>query len=129
MKMLTQLAIIFVIFLAVSAYVLNGVNTTEIKEEEIEMVTHVHAKHILVKTFPEAQELEAELKNGATFEKLAEMKSTCSSGKKGGDLGWFGRGQMVKEFETVAFSLGKGEISKPFKSQFGWHLMKVIDKR
>lgn len=93
------------------------------------MVTHVHALHILVKTLPEAEDVLREIKNGAEFGKMAQLKSICPSGKRAGDLGWFGRGQMVKEFERVAFELGKGEVSTPVKTQFGWHLIKVIDKR
>ncbi|MDD5417113.1 MAG: peptidylprolyl isomerase [Candidatus Aenigmarchaeota archaeon] len=93
------------------------------------MVTHVHALHILVKSLPEAEEVLKEINKGAEFQKMAQLKSTCPSGKRGGDLGWFGRGVMVKEFEKVAFELEKGEMSKPIKTQFGWHIIKVVDKR
>ena len=58
---------------------------------------------------------------------IAKSKSQCPSGKKGGDLGWFGRNEMVKEFEDIAFTLEKGKVSEPFKTQFGWHILKVID--
>ena len=100
-----------------------------IAEEEVKMANEVHALHILVKTEEEAKGLLEEIKNGATFEKLAEMKSMCPSGKRGGDLGWFGRGMMVKEFEDAAFSLEAGKVSEPVKTQFGWHLIKVLEKR
>ena len=93
------------------------------------MVTHVHAYHILVKTEAEAKSLLDDMKKGSTFEKLAQIKSLCPSGKRGGDLGWFGRGQMVREFELAAFSLEKGQISQPVKTEFGWHIIKVVDKR
>lgn len=63
--------------------------------------------------------------HGKSFEEIAKAKSLCPSGKKGGSLGWFGRNQMVKEFESAAFSLKKGEISRPVKTQFGWHIIKV----
>ena len=101
-------------------------NTTEEKVEI--MVKKVHAKHILVKTEEEANAILYDLKNGQEFEEIAKEKSTCPSGKKGGDLGWFGKGMMVKEFETAAFELKPGELSKPVKTQFGWHIIKVIEK-
>ena len=90
------------------------------------MASQIHAAHILVKTESEANILLYELQRGAQFEKLAKEKSSCPSGKKGGDLGFFGRGQMVKEFETAAFVLKPGEISKPVKTQFGWHIIKIL---
>jgi len=93
------------------------------------MVTHVHAGHILVKTKEEIDKIVKELKEGYDFRKLAMLKSTCPSGKRGGDLGWFGRGKMVREFELAAFSLKKGEVSDPVKTQFGWHVIKVYDTK
>lgn len=87
----------------------------------------VNASHILVKTEQEAFIVLYDLSHGKTFEDEAKEKSLCPSGKKGGNLGWFGRGQMVKEFENAAFSMKKGEISKPVKTQFGYHIIKVID--
>jgi peptidyl-prolyl cis-trans isomerase C len=94
------------------------------KEEE------VHARHILVPTEDEAKAILAELKKGADFATLAKEKTQDPSGKtNGGDLGYFTKGQMVPEFSDVAFKLGKGELSEPVKSQFGWHIIKVEDKR
>jgi peptidyl-prolyl cis-trans isomerase C len=93
------------------------------------MVNEVHAYHILVKTENEAKEILNEIKKGIDFQRLAQIKSMCPSGKKGGDLGWFGRGKMVREFENTAFSLNKGEISQPVKTQFGWHIIKVVDRK
>jgi peptidyl-prolyl cis-trans isomerase C len=93
------------------------------------MVSQVHAYHILVKTEDEAKNILNEIKNGANFQKMAQLKSQCPSGKNGGDLGWFGRGQMVREFEKTAFELDKGALSGPVKTQFGWHVIKVVDKR
>lgn len=89
----------------------------------------VRAEHILVKTAYEAQQIKKEIDNGGSFEAYARAYSLCPSGKNGGDLGYFGRGQMVKEFEKVAFEMPVGEVSKPIYTQFGWHLIKVIDKQ
>ncbi|MBN2112156.1 peptidylprolyl isomerase [Candidatus Woesearchaeota archaeon] len=91
------------------------------------MASKVHAKHILVKTEDEARVIQFDLSRGKLFEDVAKEKSLCPSGKKGGDLGWFGRGMMVKEFEGAAFSLKKGDISKPVKTRFGWHIIKAED--
>lgn len=89
----------------------------------------VHAKHILVETKEEAQEIIDELEDGASFDALAKKNSKCPSGSDGGNLGWFDKGTMVKEFEDAAFNLEKGQISEPVKTQFGWHVIKVIDKK
>lgn len=93
------------------------------------MVTKVQASHILTKTEQEAFTVLYELEHGASFESMAAKHSLCPSKKSGGDLGWFGRGQMVKEFEVAAFSLVKGTLSKPVKTQFGWHIIKVVDAK
>ncbi len=92
-------------------------------------VRAVHARHILVDTEEEIQAIQKRLDNGITFEYLAQKYSKCPSGANGGDLGFFKRGQMVKEFEDAAFSMQPGEISQPVKTQFGWHLIKVIETR
>lgn len=91
----------------------------------------VRARHILVATEQEAKDLLAELKKGAAFDKLAREKSTDkASGAEGGDLGWFKRTDMVKEFSDAAFNLKKGELSDaPVKTQFGFHVIKVEDRR
>jgi peptidyl-prolyl cis-trans isomerase C len=91
------------------------------------MVSKVNASHILVKTDGEAYVILQKLKAGASFEDLAKERSICPSRKKGGSLGWFGRNQMVKEFEQAAFSGRKGQIIGPVKTQFGWHLIRVDD--
>ena len=93
------------------------------------MTTLVHAAHILVKTEDEARAILGEINNGANFQSMARLKSMCPSGKKGGDLGWFGRGRMVREFEKAAFEGKKGEVTGPIKTQFGWHLIKILDKK
>jgi peptidyl-prolyl cis-trans isomerase C len=91
----------------------------------------VHARHILVATEAEAKDLLAELKKGGAFDKLAREKSTDkASGAEGGDLGWFKRTDMVKEFSDAAFAQKKGELSEaPVKTQFGYHVIKVEDRR
>jgi len=88
-----------------------------------------NASHILVKTKAEADEIEKELKNGADFAKLAKEKSTGPSGKSGGELGWFGKGAMVPEFEKAVEELAVGEVSPPVKTQFGWHVVKLNKMR
>jgi peptidyl-prolyl cis-trans isomerase C len=90
----------------------------------------VHAQHILVKTEDEAKSVIAELDKGADFGELAKKYSTDSSAKSGGDLGYFGRDDMVKEFADAAFALSPGQYSKtPVKTKFGWHVIKVEDRR
>jgi peptidyl-prolyl cis-trans isomerase C len=89
----------------------------------------VHARHILVETEDEAKAVEDELKKGADFAELAKKKSKDPGASDGGDLGFFTKDQMVPEFSTVAFSLEPGKISDPVKSQFGWHVIKVEEKR
>ena len=94
-----------------------------------EEITQVRASHILVKTANEAMEIKKEIDNGGDFEYYARMYSLCPTGQNGGDLGYFGRGQMVPEFERKAFSLPVGQVSDPVFSPFGWHLIKVTDRR
>jgi peptidyl-prolyl cis-trans isomerase C len=89
----------------------------------------VHARHILVPTEDEAKAIEVELKKGADFATLAKQKSKDPGAAEGGDLGYFTKDQMVPEFAEVAFKLGNGQISDPVKTQFGWHIIKVEDKR
>ena len=89
----------------------------------------VHARHILVATEGEAKDIEAQLKNGADFATLAKEKSKDPGAAEGGDLGYFTKEQMVPEFAEAAFKLDKGQISDPVKTQFGWHVIQVLDKR
>jgi peptidyl-prolyl cis-trans isomerase C len=89
----------------------------------------VHARHILVETEDEAKAIEDELKKGADFAELAKKKSKDPGASDGGDLGFFTKDQMVPEFSSVAFALEPGKISDPVKSQFGWHIIKVEEKR
>lgn len=90
----------------------------------------IHAEHILVKTQAEAQDLEKQIAGGAKFEDLAKSKSIdTGSAAQGGDLGFFSKGQMVKPFEDAAFALDVGQVSQPVQSQYGWHIIKVLEKR
>jgi len=93
------------------------------------MVSKVNAAHILVKGEDKAKELLERINKGESFAELAKEFSDCPSGKRGGELGWFGRGQMVREFELAAFDGEKGSVVGPIKTQFGWHLIKVLDKK
>ncbi len=93
------------------------------------MTTFVKASHILVKTEDEAQKLKDEIIKGKDFAQAAKEVSLCPSGQNGGDLGYFKKGQMVKEFEDAAFSMDIGQISNPIKTQFGYHLIYLTDKK
>jgi peptidyl-prolyl cis-trans isomerase C len=88
-----------------------------------------NASHILVATEEEAQNLIDQLNDGADFVALAQEFSTGPSGPNGGALGWFGTGMMVPEFETAVAGLEAGEISAPFQTQFGWHVVKLNESR
>ncbi|HNZ87246.1 MAG TPA: peptidylprolyl isomerase [Methanofastidiosum sp.] len=93
------------------------------------MVKQVHAAHILVKSEDLAKELREKVNKGENFSDLAKKFSQCPSGKKGGDLGFFSRQKMVKEFEKAAFDGKEGTVVGPIKTQFGWHLIKIIEKK
>jgi peptidyl-prolyl cis-trans isomerase C len=96
---------------------------------EEKVVKKVTASHILVKTQEEASIISYDVKHGKSFEEIAMEKSLCPSGKKGGSLGTFSRGQMVKEFDDACFnpSNKKGDIVGPIKTQFGWHIIRIDD--
>lgn len=91
------------------------------------MPDKVHCAHILVKTEQEAKAILERLNKGAKFANIAKETSLCPSGKRGGDLGTFGRGKMVKEFEVAAFALEKGEISPVVKTKFGYHIVRRLE--
>lgn len=98
---------------------------------DFQSAEEVHAAHILVQTKEEADAIKAELDGGADFAEIAKEKSIDpGSGANGGDLGFFAQGMMVPEFETAAFALANpGDVSEPVQSQFGWHIIKLIEKR
>jgi peptidyl-prolyl cis-trans isomerase C len=89
----------------------------------------VHARHILVESEDEAKAILDQLKGGADFATLAKDKSKDPGAAEGGDLGYFSKDQMVPEFAEVAFKMYPGQLSNPVKTQFGWHIIKLEDKR
>lgn len=93
--------------------------------EQFQKPETVKASHILVATLEEATAVKASIEAGLTFEEAATLNSSCPSKERGGDLGQFGRGQMVPEFEKAAFELEVGAISEPVQTQFGFHLIRV----
>lgn len=99
------------------------------KYADFEPGREFNAAHILVETEDEAKALVVELEAGADFATLAKDKSTGPSGPNGGDLGWFGLGMMVAPFEQAVTSMEPGAISAPVQTQFGWHVIKLIDSR
>ena len=86
------------------------------------------ARHILVDTEALCEELKTKIADGADFAELARAHSSCPSGASGGDLGSFGPGQMVPEFDTVVFSADVNEVQGPVKTQFGYHLLEVTSR-
>lgn len=98
-------------------------------KEEFKNAETVKASHILVETEEKALEILEKIKGGLSFEDAAKEHSSCPSKDVGGDLGEFSRGQMVPEFEQSAFSMEIGEVSQPIKTQFGYHLIKLYDKK
>jgi peptidyl-prolyl cis-trans isomerase C len=91
------------------------------------MTDKVHCAHILVKTEQEAKAVLDRLNKGEKFANIAQEVSLCPSKKRGGDLGTFGRGKMVKEFETASFALQKGQISGIVKTKYGYHIIKRLE--
>jgi peptidyl-prolyl cis-trans isomerase C len=102
----------------------------EAHKAELTSNSQIRASHILVKSEDEAKKILEQIKKGADFAKLAREKSIdTGSAQNGGDLGFFSKGQMVPEFEKAAISLKKGEVSGPVKTQYGYHIIKVTDKK
>ena len=89
----------------------------------------IRASHILVAEEEKAAELYAKIQSGESFEELAIDNSTCPSGVNGGDLNFFSKGQMVPEFEEAAYALEVGQVSEPVKTQFGYHIIKLTEKK
>jgi|SRR5665647_3010108 len=93
------------------------------------MAIQARASHILVKTEDEAHKIIKRITDGEDFAAVAKRFSSCPSGKNGGDLGWFGKGQMVPEFEKAAFENDAGKVIGPVKTQFGYHVIKVTGRK
>ena len=126
----------FVLF--VSALFLSASVSSDVISSRVEaaVVTQVNAAHILVPTEAQAIKIREEIMQGQTsgaifanFMNAARKYSTCPSGKSGGILGYFSRGDMVKPFEEAAFATSIGQVTEPVKTQFGWHLIYVIAKK
>jgi parvulin-like peptidyl-prolyl isomerase len=102
----------------------------KITEQVPQSGEQVHAEHILVATQDLANQLYSQATGGASFEELAKVNSTdTATAPTGGDLGWITQGQMVDAFDTAAFALQPGEISQPVQTEFGWHIIKVVDRQ
>ncbi len=118
------------------SYIESQYNNSMSSRVEAASYKQVQALHILVPTEAEALSIREEIMKGRNqqeifnnFMEAAKKYSKCPSGKSGGILGWFGKGDMVPEFETAAFNLPNGQVSEPVKTQFGWHLIYVISKK
>lgn len=126
-KIKKQIRVIIVLF-AILILPVFLINATKTMAEDGSNYRTVRAEHILVKTEDEAWAIKSKIDEGENFEALAKKYSICPSKEKGGDLGYFTRGQMVPEFENAAFSTPIGDVSDPVKTRFGWHLIKIIRK-
>ena len=124
----------------VAGEAINGIMESPLAEEDVlaayaeeysnaEQGTEYNASHILVETEEEALAIVQELKDGAEFAAVAREKSTGPSGPNGGQLGWFGAGAMVPEFETAVIAMEPGAVSAPVKTQFGWHVITLNETR
>jgi len=91
-------------------------------------MTKAAARHILVRTQKECEDIKKQIETGADFADLARKHSQCPSGKQGGALGTFSRGQMVKEFDQVVFSAAVGQVHGPVQTQFGFHLIEITSR-
>lgn len=134
MKKILSLALLLFAF-SCFAFIDNNINVISNRVEAAEY-KQVQALHILVPTEKEATQIREEILSGANqkeifdnFMNAAKKYSKCPSGASGGILGWFGKGDMVPEFEYAAFNLPNGQVSEPVKTQFGWHLIYVISKK
>ena len=92
-------------------------------------MTQASARHILVDSEAQCLQLKSDIENGADFAAVAREHSSCPSSRDGGNLGTFGRGQMVREFDEVVFSAPVGVVQGPVRTQFGYHLVEVTDRQ
>ena len=91
-------------------------------------MAHARARHILVDSEELCNDLKTQIENGADFAEIAKQHSSCPSGRKGGELGEFGQGQMVVEFDEVVFSGELNTVHGPVQTQFGYHLIEITDR-
>ena len=130
MKKLLGIFLLLGLFVVGTIFTQSHVSVAAQNAVKISNAKYVKASHILVESEAQALRIKKDIENGdITFEAAAKKYSTCPSGANGGDLGYFRRNQMVKPFEDAAFSQNIGTISNPVKTQFGYHLIKVIDKK
>jgi peptidyl-prolyl cis-trans isomerase C len=101
-----------------------GTGPTEWRQE----MSSAAARHILVETQEQCEDLKTQIEGGADFSEMAKQHSKCPSGQKGGDLGTFSPGQMVKEFDDVVFSAEVGKVQGPVQTQFGFHLIEITQR-
>ena len=125
-KIVLYMLFAFCLIMPVGAFLKSNIVYAETEDPSLFKV--VRASHILVKNEDQAWAIKSKLIEGADFADMAMKYSSCPSKDKGGDLGYFGRGQMVPEFEYAAYSTPVGQVSDPVKTRFGWHLIKVTRK-
>ena len=128
LKIVFSLLFFFAIYMPIVSTFNPQVIIVNAESEDPTLYKTVRASHILVDDENQAWALKSRIVEGESFEKLAQQYSKCPSKDKGGDLGYFNRGQMVPEFENAAFSTPIGEVSDPVKTRYGWHLIKVTRK-
>ena len=135
MKKIISLMLLFAALFCAAEVNFKGINNI-LPTAEAATAKQVQALHILVPTEQQAIEIRKEIMTGKTqqevfnnFMNAAKKYSNCPSGSSGGILGWFGRGDMVPEFEKAAFDLPNGQVSEPVKTVYGWHLIYVISKK
>jgi peptidyl-prolyl cis-trans isomerase C len=133
LKYLKRRALREVYFEKVIKSSVSDADARKVYDEQVKLIKpeeEVSARHILVESEDKAKELKEKIKSGGDFVALAKEHSKDPGSKDdGGNLGYFGHGQMVPQFEEVVFKLAKGDVSDPVKTQFGWHLIKIEDKR
>ena len=135
MKKILSFAIVIFSLFTIS-FALDGISNSFVGRVEAATFKQVRAMHILVPTESEAQQIRAEIVSAQSqnelftnFRNAAKKYSKCPSGANGGDLGWFGKSDMVLPFELAAFDLTPGDVSQPVKTQFGYHLIYVINRK